>query len=874
MPFNDSKSESLSEYIELLDIISAHLETTSAPSILVGDWNTSLPQKKNLCQTWYRAKPMNIRSLILYDFISSNELAVANFKTLQETNHTYFKGHQKSYIDHVLVPAYMLTDVNYCKIEQHMDNASDHYAIISSLKIDVVSDVSAGYMDNHTFSPTQWSNDNFCDLYRSYLQESLDSHTVLNPDMIHEDNAQGAIDALDSMLTNAMHTAAKKCKAKEKSPKCTHWWTTQCTEAKSKNRFWYKLWVDNDKQDHGVIYECYKESKRHFRKICRNAQNKFLNKPYYAISNYMKHRNTNKLWAAVKHAKNTKEDMHVSKEELSDFLTEKFNDPYPEIHANASQTVQNHFTSSNVNKKLIFPEALVTRYISQLKTAAAPGINGITPSHLKNALSTSLPLHLSALLTLCCRFSMVPESFTRGLIIPIPKPGKDLTTPQGYRPITVSVVVSKLLEYYVLEESSQQEHNPLMFGFIPGRGTDIAIALAHDVCQHSLARGSAVHLASLDAEGAFDFIPHDVLLSKAIDIIPITCWKIMVTWYSRLQAQLKIGQHLDNTVIPIRRGMRQGALTSPMLFNIFYRELIDTLSQDDAGVVINNHKYNVFNFADDVLLASYTISGLQRLLNIAAATISNDGLKFNPAKTVCSTFGPCHYSRDPTWSLNGITLRNQTHIKYLGATLGMNGSKTHTDERISAAQRNFYALQAAGLHRDGVEPQTAGFLHKTVIAPTLTYGCSAISMRKTDIQNIQRCQGNLLKTNLGLYRSSRTTPLLQSLSMRGATSLIEKDTVSLLNRCFKSDSGARTFYSHLLYAKDPVSAKTLVGRARVLCHKLNIDIFKVVFMSNVSSLFCSDSNVNDDGLLDSVKFCLYNFNNFNRTVLQQLVNSF
>ena len=182
-----------------------------------------------------------------------------------------------------------------------------------------------------------------------------------------------------------------------------------------------------------------------------------------------------------------------------------------------------------MDRKFVFPEALVKKYILKLKSAAGPGIEGITPDHLKQAGNTSLPLYISALLTLCCRHSLVPESFTQDLIIPLPKAGKDHTTPQGFRPITISVITSKLLEHFVLDQSAGHSHNPLMLGFIPERGTNIAIALslAHDVCQHSLARGSAVHLASLDAEGAFDYIPHAVLFDKAINVIPTLSWKIM-----------------------------------------------------------------------------------------------------------------------------------------------------------------------------------------------------------------------------------------------------------------------------------------------------------------------------------------------------------
>ena len=84
-----------------------------------------------------------------------------------------------------------------------------------------------------------------------------------------------------------------------------------------------------------------------------------MNKQYQVITSYMKYRNTNKLWAAVKQIKNSKQDMHVSKEELREFLSQKFDDPNPEIHANATTKVQRHFAASNVDKNFVFPEPLV-----------------------------------------------------------------------------------------------------------------------------------------------------------------------------------------------------------------------------------------------------------------------------------------------------------------------------------------------------------------------------------------------------------------------------------------------------------------------------------------------------------------------------------
>ena len=108
------------------------------------------------------------------------------------------------------------------------------------------------------------------------------------------------------------------------------------------------------------------------------------------------------------------------------------------------------------------------------------------------------------MLTLCVQFGVVPDSFTNGLLIPIPKKaGCDTSIPKNWRPIVISTTLSKILEMYVLEESNTHEFNDLQFGFIPGRGTEIATALLNDVTSYCNTRGSAVYTCSLDAEGAF-----------------------------------------------------------------------------------------------------------------------------------------------------------------------------------------------------------------------------------------------------------------------------------------------------------------------------------------------------------------------------------
>ena len=143
------------------------------------------------------------------------------------------------------------------------------------------------------------------------------------------------------------------------------------------------------------------------------------------------------------------------------------------------------------------------------------------------------------------------------MLVPIPKkPGCDTSNPKNWRPIIISTTLSKILEFYILEESF-------------GRGTEIATALMNDVKLFCNSKNSAVYSCSLDAEGAFDAIPHSVLFAKASTALPDHCWHVMVKWYNRLSVQIKWCNQLSSKV-KICVGTRQGGLSSPFLFNMFY----------------------------------------------------------------------------------------------------------------------------------------------------------------------------------------------------------------------------------------------------------------------------------------------------------------
>ena len=109
-----------------------------------------------------------------------------------------------------------------------------------------------------------------------------------------------------------------------------------------------------------------------------------------------------------------------------------------------------------------------------------------------------------------------------------------------------------------------------------------------------------MYLCSLDMEGAFDNIPFPVLFHCASNVQPDLCWRVMYYWYSQMRIYIRWNNHLG-----------------PPLFNAFYQEPVDKFSECKTGININGRTYNVFVYADDLLLASLTTTGLQDLIDIA-----------------------------------------------------------------------------------------------------------------------------------------------------------------------------------------------------------------------------------------------------------------
>ncbi len=83
---------------------------------------------------------------------------------------------------------------------------------------------------------------------------------------------------------------------------------------------------------------------------------------------------------------------------------------------------------------------------------------------------------------------------------------------------------------YILEECGFYKFDDTQFGFVQGRGTNMAISITQGVITYTVKRGNPVFACSLDAEGAFDAMPFQVIFHKAADVLSDGPWHVLYFW--------------------------------------------------------------------------------------------------------------------------------------------------------------------------------------------------------------------------------------------------------------------------------------------------------------------------------------------------------
>ncbi|MCG8430992.1 MAG: reverse transcriptase family protein, partial [Candidatus Omnitrophica bacterium] len=677
------------------------------------------------------------------------------------------------------------------------------------------------------------------------------------------DIKQSKIDDYLSLLTKTLHDSAREsgCVSNVRPRKL--YWCPQLQELKTRKRFWWSIWVQNDRPRNGVIFDCYKYVKKQFRRVSRQCVQRYLDNRAKNLSFMFGIGRSRSFWNGIKQTRQFKTHSLLDAHDFSTFYSGIMQDSQTELTTFQSDVKLNVMQVFNAHCdktfSVVIPPRRIFDSLSNLRKGCAAGMDGITTEQLFFGRSDILCKHLSNFYSVILSSGIVPYCFTVGTIIPLLKKATlNPNLPSNYRPITLTSTFAKLAEMFLRPDQDELGLSNGQYGFREGRGTDFCTAMLNDVSLYCNEQHTPLYICSLDAEKCFDRIWHPGLFYKLIGKLPLAYWMFLYRWYGKLKAVVK-WNGLQTPAFSVTRGTRQGSALSPVLFSIFINDLLLELEQSGSGGVrIGKYLFNFFAYADDVTLFSTTVTGLQHLIDICDAYSKAWNFNFGIKKTKCMAVGLNPFKAEPKWHLSGQVIENVELLDILGVIFDrhLTGGK-HAEQRVSVCRKSFYSLAQCGLSfPSGLSTEAKVELLRCVCMPTLFYGCGSIYLSKGCLRKLNSFQGVITKRAFGLSKFLHHSPILGALEIISATDQVKQQTLNLMYRIGRVHCSARDL---ILAVKDTKG-----------CLANRVVAYGVSLYSAILSKPRALKFVGEDGLRDSIRTVMYD-NNFKNKMSQERI---
>ena len=455
----------------------------------------------------------------------------------------------------------------------------------------------------------------------------------------------------------------------------------------------------------------------------------------------------------------------TNKKDIADLLANTFSKnssstnysrPFQNIKKNAEKTKLN-FKSNNLedyNQPFSLSE-LTDCIMKSHNTAVGP--DEIHYEFLKQLPSCSLDFLLQAFNEVWVS-GKFPTSWKQATIIPIPKPGKDITDPSNYRPIALTSCLCKTLERMI---------NTRLIWFLESNGL-----ITNFQCDFRSKRSTVDHLVLLETFVREAFIKKEHLtavffdLEKAYD----TTWKYGImrdlsdfglkgrlphfidNFLSNRNFKVRVGTTLSD-LQGQEEGVPQGSILSVTLFSIKINNIVKTLN---PGV-------DCSLYVDDFLICyrskhMHTIERqLQQCLNKIQKWALENGFKFSKTKTQCMHFCQLRgLHNDPVLKLDGVEIPVVDQYKFLGVIFDRKLSFIPHINYLKAKCHKALQLLRVVAHTDwGADKSTLLKLYKSLVRSKLDYGCFIYgSARKSYLRCLDSIHHLGLRLALGALRTS------------------------------------------------------------------------------------------------------------------------
>uniref|UniRef100_A0A4W2FD28 RNA-directed DNA polymerase n=1 Tax=Bos indicus x Bos taurus TaxID=30522 RepID=A0A4W2FD28_BOBOX len=206
----------------------------------------------------------------------------------------------------------------------------------------------------------------------------------------------------------------------------------------------------------------------------------------------------------------------------------------------------------------------------------------------------------------------------------------------------------------------------------------------------------------------------------------------------------------------IGKGVRQGCILSPCLFNLYAEYIMRNagLEEAQAGIKIARRNINNLRYEDDTTLMAES-EELKSLLMKVKEESEKVGLKFNVQKMKIMASGPI-----TSWEIDRETVETVSDFIFGSSKITADGDCSHEIKRHLLLGRNVMTNLDSILKSRDITLPTKVRLLKAMVFPVVMYGCDSWTIKKAECRIIDAfepwCWRRLLRVPWTARRSNQS----------------------------------------------------------------------------------------------------------------------
>ena len=582
---------------------------------------------------------------------------------------TYLSSHGNSVIDYLIMSVEALP---ICKSLKVIPNPlSSHMCI--EIDLETSDSVEEPTPNNHHRQTRLTWDERFAQLYVENLRTHLETNGIwgyvqdpnIDVNLVTDIITKCLVEAADFMMTS--HSWAKP---RSRFP----WYDKECAISKrGLNNLLHKYTRSLSRTDRAGFIRC----RNNYKQLIRRKKKEYRQKVTTTLQNNLT--DPNCFWKQIKQLNGSKFlSNNIPISQWYDHFVTVFETP--ERNCNNEKELVGEtensesarcFETSTLNSEI--SEEEIKCAVKNLKNNKSAGPDHVIGEMLKHSICLLMP-YVKKLFNEIFSAGKFPNSWSESTIIPLHKKGCP-SNPNNYRGIFLTSVFSKIFTS-ILNTRLQiwaNMHDLIaeeQCGFRKGYCTVDNIYILHEVIRHYLNKKKKLYVCFIDFKKAFDTVDRRSLwIALENNGIQGKMAAILKDMYRSVQGRVRCNGDLSD-FFSCPNGLKQGCKLSPILFSYLVNEITkEIVHAGKHGVQLLPELTQLFLllFADDIVLISDTVLGLQNQLNVLRCKSVVCGLSANMEKSKVMVFRLGGYlANHEKWNLGDSLIEVVNEYKYLG----------------------------------------------------------------------------------------------------------------------------------------------------------------------------------------------------------------